>query len=163
MKKEISNFLKYAKEKGNNEVIGPIGFCDLDKQGLLIEGFDQISMYITPYNEAYYPPTKFFSFCSSSFFPFSLCCLKLLLYIKCVFSQKRYMFFQNFFKYFYKTKSRHIQYAYSLQFYTSKHAKALLHAHKKRTLIIQLRFFYIFFQNIFFCPKGDKVVCLTTT
>lgn len=51
----FDTIVEYAKEKGNNEVIGPIGFCDLDKQGLLIEGFDQISMYITPYNEAYYP------------------------------------------------------------------------------------------------------------
>ena len=45
---------EYAKSNGLNEIVGPIGFCDLDKQGLLYQGFDQISMYITPYNAPYY-------------------------------------------------------------------------------------------------------------
>ena len=37
----------WAKEKGMTEVIGPIGFTDLDKQGLLIKGFDEEDMFIT--------------------------------------------------------------------------------------------------------------------
>ncbi|MGI6787797.1 MAG: N-acetyltransferase [Acholeplasmataceae bacterium] len=44
----------WAKEKGMNEVIGPIGFTDLDKQGLLIEGFDEEDMFITLYHYPYY-------------------------------------------------------------------------------------------------------------
>ena len=57
--KEVSNALmdcvfQYAKESGNDEVIGPMGFCDLDKQGLLVDGFDQRAMYITSYNHEYY-------------------------------------------------------------------------------------------------------------
>ena len=44
----------YAREKGCNEVHGPLGFTDLDREGLLIEGFDQKSMFITYYNHPYY-------------------------------------------------------------------------------------------------------------
>ena len=40
----------WGKGKGMNQVIGPIGFSDLDKQGLLVEGFDQVGMFITLYN-----------------------------------------------------------------------------------------------------------------
>ena len=36
-----------ARENGLNEVIGPIGFCDLDRQGMLVEGFNELSMFIT--------------------------------------------------------------------------------------------------------------------
>ena len=46
--------VEYAKELGMNEIIGPIGFSDLDKQGLLIEGFEEEDMYLTPYNYEYY-------------------------------------------------------------------------------------------------------------
>lgn len=57
--KEVSKALmdkviEYAKQSGNDEVIGPMGFCDLDKQGLLVEGFDQVALYITSYNHKYY-------------------------------------------------------------------------------------------------------------
>ena len=44
----------WGKGKGMNQVIGPIGFSDLDKQGLLVEGFDQVGMFITLYNHPYY-------------------------------------------------------------------------------------------------------------
>lgn len=44
----------WAKENGMDEVIGPIGFTDLDKQGLLIEGFDEEDMFITLYHYPYY-------------------------------------------------------------------------------------------------------------
>lgn len=43
-----------AREKGMDELIGPIGFSDLDKQGMLIDGFDRLGMYITIYNHPYY-------------------------------------------------------------------------------------------------------------
>ena len=45
---------KWAQELGMNELVGPIGFSDLDKQGMLIEGFDRVGMYITIYNFPYY-------------------------------------------------------------------------------------------------------------
>ncbi|MGE4583567.1 MAG: hypothetical protein AB7C91_02880 [Sphaerochaeta sp.] len=44
----------WGKTKGMDTVIGPIGFSDLDKQGLLVEGFDQLGMFITLYNHPYY-------------------------------------------------------------------------------------------------------------
>lgn len=45
----------WAKELGLNEIIGPMGFCDFDKEGMLVEGFDKMSMFITYYNYPYYP------------------------------------------------------------------------------------------------------------
>ncbi len=47
--------IAWAKERGLNEVIGPIGFNDLDKQGMLVEGFEEYSNTITLYNHPYYP------------------------------------------------------------------------------------------------------------
>ncbi len=44
----------WGKEKGMNKLIGPIGFSDFDKQGMLIEGFDEMDMYVTIYNYPYY-------------------------------------------------------------------------------------------------------------
>lgn len=45
---------KWAEELGMNEVQGPMGFCDLDKEGLLVDGFDERGMFITAYNHKYY-------------------------------------------------------------------------------------------------------------
>ncbi len=44
----------WAIEINMDELLGPIGFSDLDKQGLLTEGYDKTGMYITPYNFEYY-------------------------------------------------------------------------------------------------------------
>ncbi len=44
----------YAKEKGCTEVYGPMGFSDMDREGMLINGFDQLSMFQTYYNHPYY-------------------------------------------------------------------------------------------------------------
>lgn len=45
----------WARENGLEAVHGPLGFCDLDKEGMLIEGYDELSMFITLYNYPYYP------------------------------------------------------------------------------------------------------------
>lgn len=45
---------KWAKEKGMDEVVGPLGFSDLEREGLLIEGFDQIATFEEQYNYSYY-------------------------------------------------------------------------------------------------------------
>ncbi len=45
---------KYAREKGCDAVHGPLGFSDLDREGMLVEGFDYKSMFITYYNHPYY-------------------------------------------------------------------------------------------------------------
>ena len=44
----------WAREKGMTEVHGPLGFCDLDREGMLVEGFDKRSMFVTYYNHPYY-------------------------------------------------------------------------------------------------------------
>jgi hypothetical protein len=45
----------WAKSKGMEAVQGPLGFCDLDREGMLIEGFNELGMMITNYNYPYYP------------------------------------------------------------------------------------------------------------
>lgn len=44
----------WAKELGLTEAHGPLGFTDLDKEGLLIEGFDRMGSTVTIYNYPYY-------------------------------------------------------------------------------------------------------------
>ena len=44
----------WAKEMGMELVHGPMGYNDLDREGLLIEGFDQMSTFEEQYNHAYY-------------------------------------------------------------------------------------------------------------
>ncbi|NLE26381.1 MAG: hypothetical protein GX625_13755 [Clostridiaceae bacterium] len=45
---------KWAVENGLVGVHGPLGFCDLDKEGMLIEGFEELGTFITIYNFPYY-------------------------------------------------------------------------------------------------------------
>jgi GNAT superfamily N-acetyltransferase len=45
----------WAKTKGMHEVHGPLGFSDLDPEGMLIEGFEELSNIATIYNYPYYP------------------------------------------------------------------------------------------------------------
>ena len=44
----------FAKEKGMDIIHGPLGYNDLDREGLLIEGFDQLSTFEEQYNHPYY-------------------------------------------------------------------------------------------------------------
>jgi ribosomal protein S18 acetylase RimI-like enzyme len=46
--------IKWGKEQGMTEINGPLGFTDIDKQDMLIEGYDKIGMSITNYNYPYY-------------------------------------------------------------------------------------------------------------
>lgn len=57
---EVANLLfqaveKWAKNKRMEEVVGPLGFSDLEREGLLIEGFDEVSTFEEQYNYSYYP------------------------------------------------------------------------------------------------------------
>lgn len=45
----------YGREKGMTEIIGPLGFTDMDPEGMLIRGFDQLGTMATIYNYEYYP------------------------------------------------------------------------------------------------------------
>ena len=44
----------WAIEKGMNEVVGPLSFSDLEREGLLIGGFDQAATFEENYNHPYY-------------------------------------------------------------------------------------------------------------
>ena len=45
----------WGKERGATEIVGPLGFTDFDAEGMLVEGFDQLSTMSTIYNYPYYP------------------------------------------------------------------------------------------------------------
>lgn len=44
----------WARSKCLDEVVGPLGFSDLEREGLLIEGFDQLCTFEEQYNYDYY-------------------------------------------------------------------------------------------------------------
>ena len=44
----------WARELGCSAVHGPLGFTDMDREGMLIEGFDRRSCFFTYYNHPYY-------------------------------------------------------------------------------------------------------------
>lgn len=45
---------EFGKEKGMDHIEGPLGFSNLDKVGVLTEGFDQLSTMISWYSQPYY-------------------------------------------------------------------------------------------------------------
>lgn len=45
----------WARERGMNEIQGPLGFTDFDPEGMLIEGFDRMGTMSSIYNHPYYP------------------------------------------------------------------------------------------------------------
>lgn len=45
----------WVKAKGMHSIHGPLGFTDLDQEGMLIQGFDQLGTMATIYNYPYYP------------------------------------------------------------------------------------------------------------
>lgn len=44
----------FGREKGMEKVCGPLSFSDLEREGLLIDGFDQLSTFEEQYNYDYY-------------------------------------------------------------------------------------------------------------
>ena len=56
---EVANSLfstvgKWAKNKGMDTIVGPLGFSDLEREGLLVEGFNELSTFEEQYNFPYY-------------------------------------------------------------------------------------------------------------
>lgn len=45
----------WGKSKGMESMIGPLGFSDMDYEGMLVEGFEELSTMATIYNYPYYP------------------------------------------------------------------------------------------------------------
>jgi hypothetical protein len=57
---EVANSLfsaleEYGRKNGLDTVCGPLGYSDLEREGLLIEGFDKLSTFEEQYNYDYYP------------------------------------------------------------------------------------------------------------
>ncbi len=46
---------EWGRERGMEDMEGPLGFTDLDAEGMLVEGFDELSTMATIYNYPYYP------------------------------------------------------------------------------------------------------------
>lgn len=46
---------KWGRSKGMTEIQGPLGFTDMDAEGMLIEGFEELGTMATIYNYPYYP------------------------------------------------------------------------------------------------------------
>ena len=51
----LRNVEEWARRKGMKKLIGPLGFTDLDHEGMLVEGFNELSTMATIYNYPYYP------------------------------------------------------------------------------------------------------------
>ena len=45
----------WGRERGMTSIVGPMGFSDMDHEGMLVEGFDEMGTMATIYNYAYYP------------------------------------------------------------------------------------------------------------
>ncbi len=45
----------YGKAKGMTQIVGPLGFTDMDPEGMLIMGFEELGTMATIYNFPYYP------------------------------------------------------------------------------------------------------------
>ena len=46
---------QWGSERGMTEVVGPMGFIDTDREGMLVEGFEELSTMYVNYNYPYYP------------------------------------------------------------------------------------------------------------
>jgi hypothetical protein len=50
----LDTVMQWGKSKGMNGVHGPLGFSDLDNEGMLIKGFDEMATLASIYNHPYY-------------------------------------------------------------------------------------------------------------
>lgn len=46
---------EWGRQRGMTEMAGPLGFIDTDREGMLIDGFDELSTMYVNYNYPYYP------------------------------------------------------------------------------------------------------------
>lgn len=47
--------IAWGRDRGATAIIGPMGFTDMDHEGMLVEGFDEPGTMATIYNHPYYP------------------------------------------------------------------------------------------------------------
>jgi len=55
MKALLTAVEDYGRRHGMKEIIGPLGFTDMDPEGMLIKGFEELGTMATIYNYPYYP------------------------------------------------------------------------------------------------------------
>lgn len=46
---------QWGRQRGMNQMVGPLGFIDTDREGMLVEGFEELSTMYVNYNYPYYP------------------------------------------------------------------------------------------------------------
>ena len=46
---------QWGRQRGMNQMAGPLGFIDTDREGMLVEGFEELSTMYVNYNFPYYP------------------------------------------------------------------------------------------------------------
>ena len=54
-KKLLEAVENWGRSEGMTEIVGPMGFTDMDKEGMLVEGFEEDCTMATYYNPSYYP------------------------------------------------------------------------------------------------------------
>jgi len=54
-RKLIETVENWGKEKGMEGIHGPLGFSDMDNEGMLIKGFEEVATLASIYNYPYYP------------------------------------------------------------------------------------------------------------
>jgi hypothetical protein len=51
----VDTVMEWGRSKGMDSIHGPLGFSDMDNQGMLIRGFDELANKASVYNYPYYP------------------------------------------------------------------------------------------------------------
>jgi len=51
----LSTVESWARDRGMTAIHGPLGFTDLDLEGMLVDGFEELGTLATIYNHPYYP------------------------------------------------------------------------------------------------------------
>ena len=46
---------EYGRQHGMTEIVGPLGFTDMDREGMMVEGFTRLATAYVIYNYPYYP------------------------------------------------------------------------------------------------------------
>lgn len=54
LKALVDTVVEWGKQRGRTEIHGPWGFTDMDKEGLLVEGYENLSPFTCLYNYPYY-------------------------------------------------------------------------------------------------------------
>ncbi|MBR3066481.1 MAG: N-acetyltransferase, partial [Prevotella sp.] len=50
----LDTVAQWGRDRGMDRIVGPLGFTDMDPEGMLIDGFDQLGTMSTIYNYPYY-------------------------------------------------------------------------------------------------------------